>query len=243
LHAEKTERNDGTVADCLNRGGCALNHAGKYLIPFLVLFAACDRPIPVVESPVVNGYEVQGTVTDQIGNPVPNVKVLLDYTEDLDFTDSAATRKYFVTDESKPVQAVVVNWDNQVIRALTPPQNFYGWYQVLWDGTDSSGTLTPSGIYYIQYLVGGIDRFTYSQLVSGGQVATTDSTGQYTIPMQYLPVDSSSVPYFSSYDSTYAGNLVISNDIVLTYKYSTQVQQIQRTIDKGQVTIINVIFH
>lgn len=216
---------------------------GKHLVLLLLIVAGCERQIPILENASINGYQVQGTVTDQIGNPVPNVSVLLDYNGEIVYTDTAATRRYFVPYPSVPVQAVVANWNNQVIRILTPPQNFYGWYQVLWDGNDSTGSAPPSGIYYVEYLVGGSIRFSYNQLVSGGKVATTDAEGRYTIPLQYLPVDSSSVPLFSTYDSSYAGNVLITNDIILTYQYPNHVQQIERTLDKGQVTIINVVFH
>jgi hypothetical protein len=219
-----------------------MKHGGKHLM-LLLLFAGCERQIPILENASINGYQIQGTVTDQIGNPVPNVSVFLDYTGDVVYTDTGATRRFFVPNPAVPVQAVVENWNNQVIRVLTPLQNYYGWYQVLWDGNDSTGSAAPSGIYYVEYLVGGSIKFSYNQLVSGGKVATTDALGQYTVPIQYLPVDSSSVPLFSSYDSTYTGNLVIASDVILTYQYPNHVQQIARTLGKGQVTIINVVFH
>jgi hypothetical protein len=220
----------------------AMNGGGKYLLMLVALCAGCERPIPVPDqTPGVIGYEVQGTVTDQIGNPVPNVKVYVDYIGSYVYTDSAATRQYFISDPSASVQTVVVNWNNQLIRVLTPLQTHYGWYQVLWNGKDSTGFLPPSGIYYVEYLVNGVPRFSYNQLVSGGQVAATDAQGHYTIPIQYLPVDSSSVPVFSSYDSTYVGNLLISNAVIFTFAYPTNVHQIQRSLTKGQVTIINLI--
>jgi hypothetical protein len=210
---------------------------------FVLLIAGCDRQIPILENTSINGYEVQGTVTDQLGNPVPNVAVLLGYTADRLFPDSVATRRYFVQDPSVPIQAVVADWSNQVIRTLTPTQNFYGWYEVHWNGTDSTGSVPPSGIYYVEYLMGGAIKFSYNQLVSGGKVATTDAGGKYTIPIQYLPIDSSSVPDFSTYDSSFAGNLLISNRVFLTYLYSNHVQQIARSLDKNRVTIINVEFN
>jgi len=210
---------------------------------FVLFFAGCDREIPILESFGINGYEVQGTLTDQIGNPVPNASVYLDYTADLIDSGAVTTRRYLVQDPTVLVQAVVTNWSNQVIRVLTPRQYVNGWYEQIWDGKDSAGAVPPSGIYSVVYLVADTARFSYNQLVSGGQVASTDAHGFYTIPMENLPIDSSSVPLFSSYDSTYQGNLIISNSIILTYQYGSQIQQIQRTVDKGQVTIINVVFH
>jgi hypothetical protein len=226
----------------MNDEATMTKRGGKQLMLLGLLFAGCDRQIPFPENTSINGYEVQGTITDQVGNPIPNVTVLLDYTADVIPRDSAATRRYFVQDPSVPIQAVVADWSNQVIRILTPPQNFYGWYEVRWDGADSTGSVPPSGIYYVEYLVGGIIKFSYSQLVSGGKVATTDAGGRYTIPIQYLPLDSSSVPEFSSYDSSFVGNLLISNTVFLTYLYPNHVQQVVRTLDKNRVTVINIIF-
>lgn len=219
-----------------------MKHRGKYLVMFVVLMTGCERPIPVSDvTPPVVGYEVQGTVTDQIGNPVPNVKISVDYYWSSVYADSAATRSYFVSDPTASVQAVVANWNGDIIRVLTQPQTHYGTYEVLWDGKDSTGFLPPSGIYYVEYLVNGVLRFSYNQIVTGGQVAVTNAQGQYTIPIQYLPVDSSSVPLFSSYDSTYVGNIIISNQVIFTFSYPTNVHQIQRTLTKGQITIINLV--
>jgi hypothetical protein len=219
-----------------------IKRGGKHLMLLVLLIAGCDRQIPILENTNINGYEVQGTVTDQVGNPIPNVTVLLDYAADRLYPDSVATRRYFVQDPSVPIQAVVADWSNQVIRVLTPLQNFYGWYEVHWDGADSTGSVPPSGIYYVEYLMGGAIKFSYNQLVSGGKVATTDARGKYTIPIQYLPIDSSSVPEFSSFDSSFVGNLFISNRVFLTYLYPNHAQQVARTLDKNRVTIINVEF-
>ncbi len=220
-----------------------MKQAGKHVWVLLLLFGGCERQIPILGPVTVHGYQVQGTVTDQVGNPVPNVSVLVDYTAEVLYSDSALSRRFFVQDPETPVQALVANWNNQVIRVLRPAQNFQGWYEVFWDGMDSTGTVPPSGIYYVEYVIGGSIQFSYTQLVSGGKVASTDAKGQYTIPLQYLPIDSSSVPLFSRYDSSYVGNLLISNSIVLTYLYPNHVQQVQRTLNKGQVTIINIVFH
>ncbi len=212
---------------------------------FILVFAidGCQRPIPIQESPTIRGYEVQGTVTDQLGNPIPDVQVFVDYSCETIYTDSSLTRTYIVTDPSATVSANVVDWSGRVVRVLAGPRQHSGPYTALWDGTDSTGAVPPSGIYYVQYLVNGAVRFTYGQLVSGGRVATTDAQGFYTIPLQNLPIDSSSVPLFSQYDSSYVGNLLVTNYVALTYTYPNHFQQIGRSLDNGQVSIVNVIFH
>lgn len=216
---------------------------GILLVLFLLASAGCERQIPILGNPAINGYEVQGTVTDQVGNPIPNVKVFVDYSAEVSPPDSAVSRSYFVAGPIALVQAIVVDWQNHVVRILAPLRQYSGEYEAIWDGKDSTGSVPPSGIYYVQYLVDGVVRFSYNQLVNGGQVAETDLTGQYTIPIQFLPIDSSSVPYFSPYDSSYVGNLLISNFVFFTYTYTNHTQQVARSLDKGQVTFINITFH
>jgi hypothetical protein len=227
----------------LCRRAFPMDRSETTLLVLVLMIAGCQRQIPIIESPTISGYEVQGTVTDQVGNPIPSVRVFVDYDWDAVPTVTAATRTYFVSDPSTLVAADVVDWSGRVVRILSAPRPHYGAYQEVWNGKDSAGILPPSGIYYVRYLLNGVVSFTYSQLVSGGQVAATDAQGQYTILPQNLPIDSTSVPYFSPYDSTYVGSIVILNDVVLTYSYPNHFHQIQRSLDKGQVSIVNVVFH
>jgi hypothetical protein len=219
-----------------------MKNAGWNLTIVLLLVAGCDRQIPIIDTQNIAGYEVQGAVTDQVGNAIPNVSVHVDYDYDVIYKDSAVTRQYFVTNNSVLTQAVVVNWNNQVVRVLTPPLQYYGAFQAFWDGKDSTGAVPPSGIYYVEYLVGGKIAYSYNQLVSGGKVAATDAHGRYTIPIQYLPIDSSSVPFFRSYDSLYVGNTLITNNVIFTFVYQTHTLQLLRTVNKDQVTFIDVSF-
>jgi hypothetical protein len=219
-----------------------MKNAGRILMIALLWVAGCDRQIPILDMQAITGYQVQGTVTDQVGNPVPNVAVLVDYNYNLDFTDSSMTRTYFVTNNSVPTQAVAVDWDNRIVRVLTPPRQVYGPFLALWDGKDSTGIVPPSGIYYVKYLVGGTVAYSYRQLVSGGQVTSTDAHGNYTIPFQNLPIDSTLVPYFDRYDSLYVGNILLAAEISLTFTYQSRAVHLLRTVNKNQVTFVNVSF-
>ncbi len=207
------------------------------------MIAGCQRQIPILESPSISGYEVQGTVTDQLGNPIPNVQVYVDYDWETNYNDTSATRTYFVSDPTAFVSADVVDWSGRIVRILASPRQRYGAFEVSWNGKDTTGTLVPSGLYYVQYLVNGVATFAYSQLVTGGQVATTDDQGHYTVLPPNLPVDSTANFYFFPADSSYGANLLVLSDVVLTYTYPNHYQQIQRRLDKNLVTIVNVVFH
>ena len=216
----------------------------KAILSLAVLFMAsgCERQLPVVDDLTIAGYQIQGKVTDRIGNPIPNVSVLLDYNANIIPVDSIPTRQYFVSDTSSPIYAVVTNLTNTVVMIITNPRKVSGLFQAIWNGEDSSGTTAPSGIYHVQYIVNGLVVHSYDQLVSGGRVAITDSQGRYSIPGQFLPIDSASVPYFSSFDSSYVGNLHITNDVILTFVYSSHLRQAEQALNFGLITIIDVMF-
>lgn len=215
--------------------------AGTLAVLFLAL-SGCERQIPILQNQRTNGYEIRGTVTDRIGNPIPGVNVSVDFFWDLVYTDSAATRTYVVADSTVPIQALVVDWSNSVVRVLTQPQRRYGPYEILWDGTDSVGFTMPSGIYYVEYVAGGTTRFSYSQLVGGGVVATTDKGGKYVIPLHNLPIDSATVPYFNASDGSYIGTIIVLNDVLLSFGYPPRMQNLELTLNKNLVTIVDLKF-
>ncbi len=216
--------------------------AGLFLTAILILLSGCERQIPDAADQSIPGYEIEGKVTDRIGNPIENVSVLLQYTADIISTDSIVTRQYFVTDTSATIQAVAADLSNNVTIVLTSPRKVYGWFQVIWNGNDSTGNTAPSGIYHILYIMNGHIVHSYDQLVSGGKVAVTDVYGRYTISGRYLPIDSTSVPYFSSVDSSYFGNLHISNDVILTFVYPPHQKQVEKILNLGLVTVIDEMF-
>jgi hypothetical protein len=217
--------------------------AMKGIAVSVILICGCERQLPVADNQPISGYQIQGKVTDRIGNPIPNVSVLLDYNASIVYLDTIITRRYFVTDTSAPIQAVAANLENRIIMVITHPQKVFGWFQATWNGNDSTGNTAPSGIYHIQYIMNGQVVYSYDQLISGGQVAVTDVFGRYTIPGRFLPIDSSSVPYFSSYDSSYVGNLHISDDVVLTFVYPPRFRQVEQVLNEGLVTFIDVEFN
>ncbi len=220
-----------------------MKKAVRYVAFLLVVVGSgCEREIPVLDGQPIAGYEIQGKVTDRLGNPIPNVAVFLDYTVSPVSIDTSVTRQYFLGDSTGSMWAVVTDAANRIVVVLSNPTRVSGWYQAIWNGNDSTGHTAPSGIYTIQYFNGGRIVFSYEQLVTSGQVALTDAYGRYTIPALNLPFDSTSVPYFSTTDSSYVGNFQISTDVVLTYQYGPRLRQVELTVNYGTVTFADVTF-
>ncbi len=215
----------------------------KYLAVSLLLVSGCDRQLPPYDGQPIDGYQIQGKVTDRIGNPIPGVAVLLDYTASVFYPDTIISRRYFVNDSSAPVYAVAADINNRIVMVITNPRKVLGWFQATWNSNDSTGNTVPSGIYHIQYIINGQVVYSYDQLVSGGRVAVTDPQGRYTITGRYLPIDSTSVPYFSPYDSSYVGNLHVSDDVILTFVYPPRARQVEQVLNFGFVTFIDVQFN
>jgi hypothetical protein len=215
--------------------------AGTYLIVLGFLLAGCDRQIPVSPpSTQISGYQIEGTVTDPVGNPIPNVTVKLFYEFGYTPADTNASRWYFVGNSTVFTQAIVVDGNDQVIRALTAPTKYYGLFQALWDGKDSSRAVVPSGIYRVEYVVGGQIVFLYNQIVDGGTVAMTDSSGHYLVSTKYLPIDFSTDPLF--YFDPYVVNLPISNNVFVRFAYPSHVREMEVTVNKNVNTVVNVMF-
>ena len=214
----------------------------SFLTVSLIFISGCDRQMPVGDDQSIVGYQIRGKVTDRIGNPIDSVVVILDYNADI-VPGSAVSRQYFVADTTGLIQADVADPNNNIIVVLTSPRKVFGFFQATWNGDDSTGNVAPSGIYQVRYLVNGRVVYSYNQLVSGGVVALTGPDGRFTIPGRYLPIDSTSVPYFSANDSSYLGNLHIANDVVLTFVYSSHFRQVEQALDLGLVTVIDVMFN
>jgi hypothetical protein len=205
------------------------------------LVCGCERQVPVIEDLRIDGYQIEGTVTDRIGNPIPNVGVRLQYTRESLVIDSVATREYVVTDPNAALQAIVVDSDDRVVPAL--PTSFYnsGRFTAVWNGRDTSGTIVPSGVYVIQYLVDGIVRYSYRQLVDNGKVTATDPFGRFQITAKNLPIDVYPIPFFRS-DGSFVAFIRITNEMYVWFDLPSRSRATYRTIEKGRITLIDIMF-
>jgi hypothetical protein len=197
----------------------------KALAKWLVVLAGvtgmsgCDRELPymVQADQPINGYRVEGYVTDRLGLPVKGLKIALWY--DLDYIDSnnPPIRQFLVDDAAKLARVVVLDQQNRVRRVMFEGRRAAGVLDIDFDLRDSAGALLPTGIYTIKFTMDGVVKGAYTQIINGAVTAATDSLGHYIIPNELLPVEYYPVPIYAGDGQRFIGNYQVSSYIVLEF--------------------------
>jgi hypothetical protein len=199
--------------------------------------SGCERELPheATVSQSITGYQIEGYVTDRLGVPVKNVRIALWY--DFNPTDNtiAPSRSLYVDDPSKTVLLRVLDIQNKVVRILFAGRAPVGDLDYRWNKTDSLGKLAPSGVYKIEFQLGGVIRNSYTQIVNGAISAETDSLGHYMIPDKNLPIDFSPAPLYSSDGSSFLGNYQITPFVVLEFHLDF-IRRASLTLKRDEIT-------
>ena len=202
-----------------------------------IAVSGCERELPF-ESSVsqsITGYRVEGYVTDRLGVPVKSVRITLWY----DFVSIGNTNppshSLFVDDPNKSVVLRVLDIQNRVVKVLYNGRAPVGELDYSWNNTDSVGKQAPSGVYKMEFLLGGFVRNSYTIIVNGVVSAVTDSLGHYVIPNENLPVDFSPAPLYSSDGKRFLGNYQITPYIVLDFNLDF-LRRTSLTLKKDEVT-------
>jgi len=206
----------------------------------LLLMEACEREIPPAAEPVTTtGYQIQGFVLDRLGNPVRGLPIALYYDYELVDTGPPPSKIFRASDPSAIVRVTVFDSGNRPLLTLfqgRPPEE--GDLEIDWDKKDAFGNPVPSGAYTVEYIVGGQTKMSYPVVVSGNVVATTDTSGHYIIPDQYLPVDFYPVPLYSADSSRYLGNYQITPYMVLEFRLQPS-RYASVLLTKDQITYLD----
>jgi len=186
----------------------------------LLLMQACERDIPPVAEPAETiGYQIEGFVLDRLGNPVRGLPVAVYYDYEQVDNGPPPSKVFKASDLTAIVRVTVFDSNDRPLVTLYQGRpNADGELEIDWDQQDAFGNPVPSGAYTVEYIVGGQTKMSYPVVVSGNVVATTDTTGRYIIPDQYLPVDFYPVPLYSADSSSYLGNYRITPYVVLEFR-------------------------
>jgi hypothetical protein len=203
----------------------------------VIAAAGCERDLPfesTVDQPIA-GYRVEGYVTDRLGVPVKNVRIALWYDFDSIDDTTPPSRGLFVDDAAKSVTLRVLDIRNRVVRVLFSGRAPVGELDYPWNNTDSAGKQVPSGVYKMEFRLGGVLRNSYIIIVNGAVSAVTDSLGHYVIPDDNLPVDFSPAPLYSSDGKRFVGNYQITPYIVLDFNLDF-LRRTTLTLKKDEIT-------
>jgi hypothetical protein len=202
----------------------------------LVGGVGCEREVPFVVPPPVpiNGYQIEGYVTDRLGIPVKNLPIALWY--EFDYLDGNPPNRLFYVDNSNETSLVrVIDAKKNVKRVLFQGRAPLGPLDVSWDKKDSLGQPVPTGIYTVDFRQGGVPKNSYTRVVNGNVTVVTDSLGHYTITNDQLPVGFYPVPLYGNDDSSFLGNFQVSSYVVLEF-YLTSHRSASVTLTPDQVS-------
>jgi len=229
--------------------GSRLLASGCFLVSCLLaswfLLPGCEREIITADPGIPTvGYEVRGIVTDRLGNPLPNVKVRLEYDLLLEDANEPQSRSYLVAGGSELIQIKIFSAAGTLYKSVGPLFAPSGPFEYQWDESGEGGTPAPPGAYYVTYVVSGTEVLSYPVLLQNHVATTTNAVGRYTIPSNLLPVDFYPVPLFSGDNQRFYGNYRVSNILYAYFEppgtLQSKLQQIQLTRDR--VVVHNVTY-
>ena len=170
-----------------------------FVLGICCLFVNSCREIqPVTPSVTISGYQITGTVISSNGTVLDSVAVKLSYDYQLFGNVKTDTQTVYVSDPAKIVDVSVYNSKNIFVRNL-----YFGTHSVgvvpraFWNELDDHGQLVPSGKYNIRYIIDGTIIKQSPVIIDGNLTTITNSSGNFTITNDYLPVGE----IFDYYDS------------------------------------------
>jgi hypothetical protein len=183
----------------------------------IVLALGCREIQPLDVSTVIEGYELDGTVTTVNGVPIEGVSIRLWYDYRYVGDSPADTVTVVVTDSTKIVDVAVYTPDLRFVKQL-----FLGYRptgplsRFRWDGLDQFGGPAPSGKYLVRYAVDTVVVKFTPVVIDGRVTAVTDARGRFTLKGSQLPVGEVFDFYLgpNAYEGTYAIAPLIGLDLL-----------------------------
>jgi len=206
----------------------------------VVAFVGCERQIPVapVQQAPINGYQIEGTMTDGLKRPLVGVSIRMYYDPTYVGSDSVPNRSYMPQAASEFVLVRVYNAGGLFVKLLFQGTISDTSITVLWDGRDASGAPAPSGLYTVRYSVGSEVRTSYPFIVDGNITAVTDTAGHYSIGNINLPIGSV-VPYFNG--TTFLGWYRIDPSVFLEVQAPSLNRTYHIALDVNVITEFSLI--
>lgn len=213
-------------------------------IAAVCILSGCEREIPVDTSGrEVDGYLIEGSVTNRFGTPLAHVDVKVDYDLILIDQNDPAPRYYEITASSEFVTVVVQEERGATVRTLAANVFQRGRIEFSWDKRIPGGEIAPSGVYHVRYLVGGRVRHSYPVLVLNSVTARTNSEGSFVIPDARLPIGYEPIPLYGTGSSFFYGNHRIGSRVFLGFVAGGRTRTLSVHPIKNRATRFDVILN
>ena len=206
---------------------------------FSLVFLRCRDVQPFGSPTPVQGYQINGTVSNTSGVPIDSVDVILDYygqPQAVPFD----TQRVVLTDSTLFVDISVYTPQNVYLRRLFGGFRSVGILPRLhWDGLDDAGKPVPSGKYIVRYTLGSEIAKQIPTLIFLRSTAMTDGGGHFTITNDHLPIGD----LFDFYDNTgaYVETIQIVSNVILDFKKLTLDKTYDVRLKKNHITTENFI--
>ncbi|MBI2620086.1 MAG: hypothetical protein HYW57_08405 [Ignavibacteriales bacterium] len=207
----------------------------------LLVHWSCKREIPLsTDTEPINGFRIEGTVSDGLGRPLAQVQIRLFYEFIFESNTPEPSRSYALRASSESVEVRVVDASNRIIRTVFSGLVTDSVITVLWDGRLADGSEAAGGKYTVQYHAGGSERASYVVLVHGTVSATSDVNGRFIIPQESLPLAQTGIPLYSLTDQ-FLGLHATGRRVELELKAGTTVKSILVNVEENFLTRVNVV--
>lgn len=198
---------------------------------------------PEGENQSIAGYRIEGTVTNNLGEPLPDVEVSVSYDYDYENDDPPPSQAVTLTGAGQLVTVAVYDARNSLVRVISSELSEPGSYLVRWDRLDSLGADVPAGLYEVRYIVGVDTPKVYDVLVDGTVTAKTDDLGKYVVGGEHLPVGAGPIPLYSDDGSVFYGNYIVRPDVFLTFASATSTLTFTISLEKDRITPGDVVLN
>lgn len=192
----------------------------------------CRDIEPLSNDQIIQGYQLNGTVTTPSGVSIDSVNVSLYYDYDLVSDTPIDTQQVVVTKSQSLVDVAVYTPAYNFVRQLYFSYRGPGPVpRMHWDERDMNNNPVPSGKYLIRYVI-DTTIIKYSPvLVEGHVTAVTDLAGRFTLTNNRFPFGET----FDLYDGTdaYIGTYTVLTDINLEFRKLSQIS------DYGSIALTN----
>lgn len=198
---------------------------------------------PEGENQPIAGYRIEGTVTNNLGEPLPDVEVSVSYDYDYENDGPPPSQAVTLASAGQLVTVAVYDARNRLVRVISSELSEPGNYLVRWDRLDSLRAHVPAGLYEVRYIVGVDTPKVYVVLVDGTVTAKTDDHGSYVIGEEHLPIGVGPIPLYSDDGSVYYGNYTVRPDVFLTFTSATSTLTFTVTVEKDRITPGDVVLN